>query len=74
MAIVGATGAGKSTLICSLLGAKLEAKKVGLSYKFENKSKGNYPAIGNDGNSCTTMATAYGNFIDTTGFMDTRGT
>ena len=70
---MGATGAGKSSFICYLTGAKLEFKRVRGSYHIINPSKEDYPAIGNSSESCTSIPGAYGNFIDSAGFLDTNG-
>ena len=38
-----------------------------------NKSEGNFPAVGNTNISETDIPTAYGNYINSAGFLDTKG-
>ena len=71
--VLGATGSGKSTLICYLNGAKMEWEKVKKKYHHNIKSKGNFPAIGNKFNSCTDFPEGYGKYIDSAGFLDSKG-
>lgn len=45
----------------------------GMKHLIHIKSEGDYPEIGNSGKSCTNIPAAYGKFIDSTGFLDTKG-
>ena len=71
--VLGATGSGKSTLICYLNGAKMKWEKVKKKYHHNIRSIGNFPEIGNQFNSCTDIPEAYGNYIDSAGFLDSKG-
>ncbi|MBS4168142.1 GTPase [Parachlamydia sp. AcF125] len=83
--VIGNTGAGKSTFIGYLQGAKITFGKVTsetantkrqvtmYAADYEDKENaGNYPKLGNF-NSETKGAIAYGKYVDTAGFFDTAG-
>lgn len=71
--VLGATGSGKSTLISTLMGAELKYEKVKFKYHISNGEKGKYPEIGNSFKSCTDIPGVYGNYIDSAGFLDSKG-
>ena len=44
-----------------------------MKYHIINKSEGDFPLIGNTNKSQTSMPAAYKNYIDSAGFLDTKG-
>ena len=75
--IVGQSDAGKSTLICLMLGCELSPDKnccTKLVVKKTATSPKRYPGIGNNrSKSKTKYPSTYGEYCDTPGFEDTEG-
>ena len=68
--VMGAGGAGKSSLICYLMGAELQWEKAKLKHHLHNKSTGQFPGIANGGRSTDSLPMAFGKYIDSAGFME----
>lgn len=71
-AVMGLTGAGKSLLIGTLLGGRIE-ETDNCSYRFVNSTGLSLPEVSASRNSVSRGGSLYGTYIDTAGLFDTKG-